>query len=561
MAETVQSDQFTSNAGVLGEMLGAFLMPISSGILLGCSFLWGPTHWFAWFGLVPVAAAISKRTHLIATSAGMYCAGLLFNLITTDWIRTLEGGTALSGRSAPDWLLQSELLALFWPLTLVLGRLLVKNWQVPMSLALPAVWMIHEQMLRSLWAFVDRTGWQVYFLGYALIDHHYISQIADLGGVSALSFLAACTSGAAWDLLASLWNGNHNRVATCRAAIGLGMAISLLLFSFGYGAWRISQTRLADGPQIWLMPENILQEPIADLPWQPDGPAPPDILLWSELAYPGPPMPSSGSEDAQSARMARPMDQSAQGQIDARANRLQDGLEELCREFDVPLVIGYTRTDRSEAVDKKFNSAAFVDPKGGLQGSYDKLGLVPWTEFTPWEGLASRKGLRFSHGMSFPVFQLRGKEPGNSHRFAVAICYDVAFPQLFRRYMLERDAPDFFLVCSSERADRTGQMSRHVLNLAKVRAIECRRTLVRNVHLGCSGRIDSLGRLLDESIPALLESPTPLGTIPIDQRLTLYVLWGDWLPTTIICAITILASFKFGTRYRFGRFFFSRARS
>ena len=491
----------------------------------------------------------------------MYCAGLLFNLITTDWIRTLEGGAALSGRSAPDWLLQSELLALFWPLTLVLGRLLVRNWQVPMSFALPVVWIIHEQMLRSLWAFVDRTGWQVYFLGYAIVDHHYISQIADLGGVAALSVLAACTSGAAWDLLDSIWNGNENRTSTCRASIGMGMAISLLLLSYGYGAWRISQTHAAEGPQIWLMPENILKEPIAGLPWQPDEPAAPDILLWSELAFQGPSIHASGSENVQSAQTSLPIDQPTSFQRDSGENQSQNALEELCRQFNVPLVIGYTRTDHSEAVDKKYNSVAFVDPKDGLQGSYDKVGLVPWTEFTPWEGLASRKGLRFSHGTNYPVFQLRGRVPSKSHYFAAAVCYDVAFPRLFRRYMLEKQAPDFFVVCSSERSDGTGQMSRHVLNLAKVRAIECRRTLVRNVHLGCSGRIGSTGRLLDESIPTLLQSPTPLGKIPIDQRLTLYVLWGDWLPTTILCAMTILMVFKFCSRDRSGRFFLLRARS
>ena len=40
----------------------------------------------------------------------MYCGGLVFNLIVTDWIRTLDGSSGLSGRNSPDWLLQAQLL-------------------------------------------------------------------------------------------------------------------------------------------------------------------------------------------------------------------------------------------------------------------------------------------------------------------------------------------------------------------------------------------------------------------------------------------------------------------
>lgn len=530
---------------VFRKMFSAFLTPVLGGILLGCCFLPAPAHWLAWISLVPVAAAIAIRRHIVATYVGMYCAGLLFNLITTDWIRTLEGGTGLSGRSAPDWLIQSQLLALFWPLTLFLGRLLVGNWPMPMSLALPSVWIIHELLLRSLWAFIDSTGWQVYFLGYAIVDHRYMSQIADLGGVSALSFVAACTSGATWDLLGSCWNREGNHPSKFRNLTGVGIAIFLLVLSYGYGAWAIHHTQFAEGPNVWLMPENVLRKPPAELPWQPNAPGAPDVLLWSELAYHGPRVDSSRPRHGTLAGTS----QSSDNPIDPQGTGSEKALEELCRQFAVPLVVGYTRTDHVEAVHNKYNSAAFVDPKDGFQGSYDKVGLVPWTEFTPLEGLSARKGSQFNHGTTCPVFTLDSATTGISYRFATAICYDVAFPQLFRRLMHTAEgAPDFFLVCSSERSDKTGQMSRHALALAKVRAIECRRTFVRNVHLGYSGRIDSTGRLRDGSIPLLLRSPTPLGEIPIDQRSTLYILWGDWIPSAIICVVLIAAALKVSRR-------------
>ncbi len=514
--------------GVLIRPLTAFLTPVLGGGLLACSFFSSPTHWLAWIGLVPVASAIAQRGTVAATYAGMYCAGLTFNLITTDWIRTLDGGAGMAGHSAPDWLLQSQLLALFWPLTLFLGRLLVANWHISMGLALPAVWIIHEYLLRHAWTFVDGTGWQVYFLGYAIVDHRYVTQIGDLGGVSALSFVAACVNGAAWDLFCLC----RSRQSICRTGLsgmaGVATAALLLAFSYCYGAWAISQTQFGVGPNIWLMPESILSQTAdrGDAWWHVGGA--PDLLLWSELAYRGP--------SVNAAQPLNPINVDA----DARENHSGEDLVEICRRFDTPVVIGYMRIDNARSVPKKYNSAAFVDPQDGFQGSYDKVGLVPWTEFTPWEGLTARKSAQYCHGRNYPVFTLYNATTHKATRFAIAICYDVAFARIFQRYMQAAEGtPDFFVVCSSERTDRSGRLSRHVLNLAKLRAIECRRSVVRNVQFGHSGTIDSTGHLRHNSIPQSLQSPTQLGEIPIDRRSTIYVLLGDWIPFAIVGVIAI----------------------
>ena len=534
-------------------MLVAFLTPVLGGILLGCCFLPAPAFWLVWIGLVPIAATIARRGHVVATYLGMYCAGLVFNLITTDWIRTLDGGVGLSGQRAPDWLLQSQLLAMFWPVTLWLGRVLVTNWRLPMSLVLPIVWIVHEFLLRNVWALVDQTGWQVYHLGYATVDHRHLSQIADLGGVSALSLLVAATSGATWDLLAMRWQHTEKQPSTFWRLTGVAAVVSLLALSNLYGLWAIHRTQLADGPNVWLMPERDLREPPIERPWKPKTPGAPDVLLWSELAYHGPPANASQSAVAWSAGASGTLGTPTAARVGEVPTEQDAGLEYLGRTFDVPLVVGYTRTERREAPEKRYNSAAFVDPKFGLQGRYDKVGLVPWTEFTPLEGLASQPGLKFSHGVSYPVFRLRTARTQEVFHFATAICYDIAFPRIFRRYMQSASGPpDFFLICSSERADGTGQMSRHVLNLARIRAIECRRSIVRNVHLGPSGRIDSTGRLHDFSIPPSLESPVPLGKIAIDRRRTLYVVWGDWIPTVIGCILLTAAAQKLASR-RAGR--------
>lgn len=516
-------------------MVNAFLTPLLGGILLACCLLPAPAHWLAWISLVPAAAAMTRRDHVVASYLGMYFAGLAFNLITTDWIRTLGEGTGLSGSSAPDWVFQAELLALFWPFTLWLGRFLVAKRAIAMGLALPAVWIVHELLLRTIWALVDQTGWHINFLGYAIVGHRYISQIADLGGVSAMTFVAACTSGAAWDVLHQWQSQGDDHLSRFQITSSVALAIALVVLSFGYGAWAIHCTRFETGPTIWLMPETQLAGVPAELPWKPEASGAPDVLLWSELAYTGPPVSAPSAT----------IDYRTSAKSEPREPKAEQALERLCGHFAVPMVVGYMRVDDSAEVWRKYNSAAYVDPTDGFKGSYDKIGLVPWTEFTPMRGLTSRRSAGFTHGTSVPVFTLSCGNTGRTYRFGSAICYDVVFPQLFRRYMRAADSPpDFFLVCSSERSDTTGRMSSLVLRLAKARAIECRRALVRNVNFGYSGIIDSTGQLRNESLPLVIQSPTPLGRVPVDRRSTLYMRWGDWISATIACIVFLAAIAK-----------------
>ncbi len=187
------------------------------------------------------------------------------------------------------------------------------------------------------------------------------------------------------------------------------------------------------------------------------------------------------------------------------------------------------------------------------------MNLVPWTEFTPQAGLTRRRAMQFSHGTRYPIFELSRASSATPYRFASAICFDVAFSDLFRRYMADDEPPDFFLISSSERSDHTGRMSRHVLAMAKVRAIECRRAIVRNVKRGHSGMIDSTGRLTSESLPLVLERPELLGPIPIDPRSTLFIRWGNWIPLALV-GIVLTATVTRAMR-AVGRFFATRRAS
>jgi apolipoprotein N-acyltransferase len=167
--------------------------------------------------------------------------------------------------------------------------------------------------------------------------------------------------------------------------------------------------------------------------------------------------------------------------------------------------------------DKTFNSLAILQG-GQVVGMYDKCNLVPWSEFQPWKGRS-----RLTAGDKLRVFD----------RFGVAICYDVCFSNYMRR--LAGEGPEFIAISANESIDPTMMLAYQLLAHSRLRAIEARRTIVRNANGGYSGVIDGNGRLqpiLDFREPVVLD-------IPIDDRVSPYVWLGYWLP--IGCLLVTVA--------------------
>ncbi len=135
------------------------------------------------------------------------------------------------------------------------------------------------------------------------------------------------------------------------------------------------------------------------------------LLLLPELWYSGYDLINSGA-------LAVPMGQGHFALVAqlAREQRLHVCGSMLCREDD-----GTVR-----------NRAVLHGPDGGLIGWYDKLHLFP----------KLREDRYFRAGDRLPLFDL----PWG--RTAMAVCYDLRFPELFRRYALTGD-PQLVLVPSA----------------------------------------------------------------------------------------------------------------
>jgi apolipoprotein N-acyltransferase len=183
---------------------------------------------------------------------------------------------------------------------------------------------------------------------------------------------------------------------------------------------------------------------------------------------------------------------------------------------------------------RAYNSAAMLDPEGRVEFQYDKIHLVPFSEYVPWrdffwfaKGLTGLAG-DFSHGTRYAVGQL----PGG--RFGTFICYEAVFPGEIRRFVL--NGANLLINLSNDGwFGRSAAPAQH-LQMARVRAVEHRRWLLRDTNNGYTVAVDPYGRIvarLPADVRGELDAP-----YAFRGDTSLYTRWGDWLPG--LCAVVSL---------------------
>ena len=213
-------------------------------------------------------------------------------------------------------------------------------------------------------------------------------------------------------------------------------------------------------------------------------------------------------------------------------------------------------------------------------GRYDKIHRVPLGEYVPFKRwmpwlqkftpYQEEYGVEAGENFTRLEFQ---DHAGKSYRFGAVICYEDTDPCLARQYVAPTEQPVDFIVNISNDGwfKGTAEHEQH-LALARFRAIECRRSVIRSVNMGISAVIDSNGRVLapravggdDEcalwecSAQDRAELPVSRWSefksvagvltvaVPIDDRGSLYARWGDWFAWS--CAAVAAVTFVLALR-------------
>jgi apolipoprotein N-acyltransferase len=170
-----------------------------------------------------------------------------------------------------------------------------------------------------------------------------------------------------------------------------------------------------------------------------------------------------------------------------------------------------------------YNSAFLLRADGTTGGVYRKMHLVPFGEYVPMQKLLFFAAPLTEAVGTFSAGQAPDLLPVNGHAVSVAICYEVVYPALVRRFVA---AGSELLTTITNDAwfGPTSAPYQH-FEQASMRAIEEGRYLVRAANTGISGIVDPYGRVLART--GIYEPAVVVGEARFLRTSTIYARYGD----------------------------------
>jgi apolipoprotein N-acyltransferase len=188
-------------------------------------------------------------------------------------------------------------------------------------------------------------------------------------------------------------------------------------------------------------------------------------------------------------------------------------------------------------ITRAYNSIYLIGDDGGILSVYDKLHLVPFGEYLPFQNLMEELGfeqLTKMRGGFIPGTRRRTMEVPRAPRMLPLICYEVIFPS---DAMTGDDRPGWIVNLTNDGWFGISTGPYQHLQQARLRAIEQGLPLVRAANTGISAVIDPLGRIVAQlglGREGVLDSSLPAAIPP-----TLYARTGN-MPTIIVISIVIV---------------------
>jgi apolipoprotein N-acyltransferase len=368
-------------------------------------------------------------------------------------------------------------------------------------------------------------------LGYPASANLALLQLTTVTGIYGLSFVVAAFNGlVAW---AEMGVGHPPQ----KRALALAGASAAVLVVMGIGPRFVPQSAAGhyargvqtDFPETMSYGSDWFQTHTADLSEieqlsLASSKDHPDLLIWPEA-----PAPFS-FQDPQFARRA----------------------SALAIQFHHPFLAGaieWRELKAAHAAMAAYNSAILVDAQGQDVFTYDKVHLVPFGEYEPFPLIhavvASVSGEigGFQKGSNYTVGHLPG-----GFTFGAFICYEAIYPEEVRRFAAN-GAELYINISNDGWFGRSAAPEQH-LRMARVRAVENRRWLVRVTNNGYTVSVDPYGRII-RKLPVDVRGAADL---PYDFRAdkTLFTRFGDWLAwlCVLVSVILLAATFRKGNTAR-----------
>ncbi|TXD96129.1 apolipoprotein N-acyltransferase [Psychrobacter frigidicola] len=378
-------------------------------------------------------------------------------------------------------------------------------------LAFAALWILQEWL--KTWLF---TGFPWLFVGYAFTEQYWLSSLAPVAGVFAVSFVAVLLAASMVELLRR--RGGYMLVIAALLVISTSLWLINPQWTTPKGTPDLSVSLIQGNiPQDlkWLTEYQVetlnIYAKLTSTEWGRD------IVLWPESSIP---------------------------MFQDEAVGFINEMVKMAKATNTTWVTGIPYRDKAAfnpSTDKYppfYNSVVALGAEA--DGLYKKQRLVPFGEYIPFEGVldilpnlaGSQDILSYSRGsdQQSPL-RVRG------HNLGAAVCYEVAYPDTTRKNAINTD---FLLTISNDAWFGTSAGPLQHLQMVQMRALENGRWFMRATNTGVTAIIDHKGRIIKRA--PQFERTVLRGDIQARVGNTPFMLAGNY-PILIIITLLLLLSF------------------
>lgn len=469
------------------------LLSIASGLVLALAMPWPGLWMLSWVGLAPLFIAVRGSNTPRAMGYG-FITGLIYYAIIIYWM-------ALFGYL--PWLLLASMQAIFLAIFAgITARLTPSHVGWKSFILIPAAWTT-LQWLRSLGTYSLTWG------SFAHI-HANTEPLLQLGAVTGpwgIDFLICFINLAVFQAVSPVTK-NKRFVPAATAAI--------LIASVWTGGILTMRTNQNPDLTVVVIQGNAFQDVDPDSNYLDNAlntykklsleaaKSKPDIIVWPETVLP----------------------------VNIDNSYLERKIAGIARESQATLICGAYTTPYDANPTVASNGAHFFGPDGEKLGTYRKVRLVPFGEFVPLRDqlpFLKDYGVRPDDVIPGHKHVLVGTQHGKA---GVSICFESLFPQISRSET--RNGADLLFVITNDGWFGQTQAPRQHLMMAKLRAAENHRYVMRAAATGISAVIDPYGRTVTEL--DLQKRGVIEAKVKAISGLTLYARFGDWFAYACVLA-------------------------
>ena len=425
-------------------------------------------YWFLTFLVPGLLYQLIKSEGIKNTFFISYFFGFGLWAFGTFWI---ENSITVYGGASPILgsfltLLLAAFLSLFQAISFTLFKLVTsqrKTFEV--FLLFPATWVLSEWLREFLF-----TGFPWLYLGYTAVDNSLLQGYIPILGIFGIGFLMVLISQTFSYLLGSL------RDLTQRKSLYLSSFVLIIIFIGNQPLENINWTESDGKISATVVQPNIdikekwtqkgLQKIESEIEKKISQNSLQNITQISVIFWPEVTLPSLIQKN--------------------RVNEFRTNI--LNQNNMLGMVIGALSTNESEEIN---NSLIGI---GNISGIYDKKFLVPFGEYVPFSGL-------FNVFFDFFNFNrpqiLSGKKSeligNNLIKISSAICYEIAYQNVF---LSNSKKTNILFNASNDNWFGTGLGPHQHLQIARFRAAEHQKYLIRSTSTGISALINDRGQII-----------------------------------------------------------------